>query len=113
MFANSPEPFQMARQAGIFATRDNRFLAPNVDTFIERIQIHQALPAFESLSITSILVLGAVALICGIPVVVTLEKGAGFDDIVAALILSGILGFVAFTFVLPKLVELGCTICQF
>lgn len=72
-----------------------------------------ALPAFESLSITSILVLGAVALICGLPIFLALEKSAELDDLFAALIISGILGFVAFTFVLPKLVELGCTICQF
>lgn len=71
-----------------------------------------ALPAFESLSITSILVLGAVALICGLPVFLALEKSAELDDLFAALILSALLGFAAFTFVLPKLVELGCTICQ-
>ncbi|BAU96177.1 hypothetical protein N24_1915 [Corynebacterium suranareeae] len=71
-----------------------------------------AQPVLESTDIFSVLALGVVALICGIPIFLALEKGAELDDLVAALLISVLLGFVTFTFVLPKLVDLGCTLCQ-
>ncbi|ARV64063.1 hypothetical protein CYL77_09265 [Corynebacterium glutamicum] len=67
---------------------------------------------FSAIDILSLLILSVIMLICSAPVLLVIFRSNSPDDLIAALILTALLGFLAVNFVLPTLADIGCTLCE-
>lgn len=67
---------------------------------------------FSAIDILSLLILGVIVLICSAPVLLVIFRSNNPDDLIAALILTVLLGFLTVKFVLPTLTDVGCTLCE-